>query len=58
MPTTATAAKGQLTEQETTTMLAEGDDTCIMAATFARHDEHIDGKFLVIPVPVIANIAG
>ena len=41
-----------------TTMMIEGDTTCVMAATFATPDGQIDGKFLVIPVPIIANMVG
>lgn len=37
-------------------MLKHGEDTFIMAATFSTPDGQIDGKFLVVPVPVIKNI--
>ncbi len=34
-------------------VLEQGEETPIMTARFGTRDQHIDGKFLILPIPVI-----
>jgi chemotaxis protein CheC len=46
---------GAILDAPLATMLKKSNETLIVTATFGTADKHINGKFIVAPVPVVSN---